>query len=203
MAASAYYKHLVLMRHQRSLVPLVEKALALIVEVTRARSGYLALHDESGNDALVRAHGIGGRVSDVKVSRGIVERALRTRRPVLTRSAVTDQRFETLDSVRQHELQAVLCVPVGDKQPFGVVYLERATGDEFTSDDVDDARLLALELEASAGRLVRRTKRTLVEQLNDYRAQLVREALERHANSATAAANELGVERATIYRNKK
>ena len=152
-----FYRRLLDLGREGELSPLLEQALALIVESTGARVAYLELHTDADGDAgFWRAHGC--TVDELatirsKVSRGIIAAAHATGATVETPSAKDDPRFAERGSVRRHEIDAVMCVPIG-RPPLGVLYLQgRAEGDSFTPHHRDWAEVFALQLALVAERL--------------------------------------------------
>ena len=156
-----FYRRLLDLGGQDELEPLLEQALGLIVEVTGARTGYLELYDDDEDqprfwkghqisaDALVEIR--------TSISRGIIAKALAEGRTIETPSAIGDARFQDLGSVRQHAIQAVMCVPVGTELPIGVIYLQgRTRPGMFDAIDRERTELFARQLAPLADRLVRR-----------------------------------------------
>ena len=121
---SAFYRRLLDLGRHGELAPLLDQALALIVDFTGAKIAYLELHQ--GQDSFWRARGGTNdeiaRIRDL-VSRGIIQATLAGSETVETPSARTDPRFAQHRSVQQHAIDAVLCAPVG-APPIGVVYLQ-------------------------------------------------------------------------------
>jgi len=156
-----FYRRLLDLGSQSELVPLLDQALALIVEVTGATTGYLELYDD---DAAQPRFWRGYRLTDrdiasirASISRGIIASAISEGRTIETPSASVDERFSDLSSVRQHAIQAVLCAPVGTTPPIGVIYLQgRTKPGPFTAVDRERAELFARQLAPLADRLVRR-----------------------------------------------
>jgi len=142
--------------------PFLSEALGLIVEVTEARQGYLELHDDDAPDAprWSLAHGftaeqvVGVRAA---ISRGIIAEALATGTTIVTDSALRDERFSTLDSVQLGRIEAVLCAPIGDDPPRGVLYLQRPAGHHaFTDEHRAHAETFAWHLAPLADRVLAR-----------------------------------------------
>jgi Nif-specific regulatory protein len=155
-----FYKRLLDLGSQREIEPLLEQALELIVEVTGANTGYLELYDDAGGRPRFW-RGFHCTEDDVEtirsqISRGIIARAIGEGRTIETASATADERFQDLGSVRQHEIQQVLCAPVG-QPPIGVVYLQgRTRPGMFGPADREHAELFTRQLAPLADRLVRR-----------------------------------------------
>jgi hypothetical protein len=126
-----FYRRLLDLGGQEAIEPLLEEALGLIVEVTGARQAYLELYaDDEGRPAFWRGHACSDAELDAirsSISRGIIARAISGGQTIETSSALTDERFADLGSVRRNEIQAVLCAPVGVRPPIGVIYLQGRT----------------------------------------------------------------------------
>src|SRR5262249_30882611 len=141
-----FYRRLLDLGGQLELEPLLEQSLALIVEVTGAKTGYLELYsDDSSKPRFWKAYHCSD--SDLErirasISRGIIGRAITEGVTIETPSAQADERFADLGSVRQHEIQAVLCAPVGIEPPIGVIYLQgRTKPGQFETTDRERAEL--------------------------------------------------------------
>src|SRR5262245_60569079 len=132
------YLRLLHLGEQVELEPFLRDALTLIVEAVSALHGYLELHDDRGGPGWWIAHGLSPeQVAGVRhaISRGIIAEALATGRTIVTPSAMLDPRFDSLESVRLSHIEAVLCAPIGDAPPRGVLYLQGQARPEFFSDD--------------------------------------------------------------------
>ncbi len=152
-----YYRQLLELGASGELAPLLERALAVIVEATGARIAYLELYaDRAGEPAFWRAHGAAGdAVAAIRadISRGIIASTLASGELVDTPSAKDDPRFAERGSVRRNEIDAVLCAPVGTP-PIGVVYVQgRADGASFDARHRDCAALFAQQLALVAERV--------------------------------------------------
>ncbi|MDQ3367509.1 MAG: sigma-54-dependent Fis family transcriptional regulator [Myxococcota bacterium] len=156
-----FYRRLLDLGSKHELEPLIDEALALIVEVTGATTAYLELYDDAASRPLFWR---GYRLSDrdvaairASISGGIIARAISEGRTIETPSASLDERFADLGSVRQHAIQAVLCAPVGVDPPIGVIYLQgRAKPGPFSATAREFLELFARQLAPLADRLVRR-----------------------------------------------
>ena len=172
------YRRLLELGLRCDLSVLLRDALALIVEVTGARLGYLELHDDEQTTGVERpwsiAHGLSPtQVEDVRarLSRGVIAYALASGATIVTPSARLDPRFRDRATVQERQIEQVLCAPVGTEPSIGVLYLEgRAGGDAFTEEDRVRAELFACHLAPLADRLLgrhvhadptRRLRRTL------------------------------------------
>jgi Nif-specific regulatory protein len=155
-----FYRRLLDLGSQQELEPLLDQALALIVEVTAANTAYLELYDDvSAEPRFWRGYHLSERdlaTIRASISRGIIAHAIVEGRTIETPSASLDDRFSELGSVRQHDIQAVLCAPVGVDPLIGVIYLQgRTKPGMFTSRDRECLELFARQLAPLANRLVR------------------------------------------------
>ncbi|HEY4240525.1 MAG TPA: sigma 54-interacting transcriptional regulator [Kofleriaceae bacterium] len=138
--------------------PLVEAALAAIVDVSGAHAAYLELRDAADTPRYWRAHGYTD--ADVErirasLSRGIIARTLAEGRTVETPSAVEDPAFRDYASVLRNGIQAVLCAPIGSPAQ-GVVYLQGPRADAtFGARNREAIEVFALQLGMVADRLLR------------------------------------------------
>src|SRR5688572_20438628 len=114
-----------------SIETLTETALALVTRMCGARKGYLEIFDERALNAeplrLQVALGCSpAEIEQIKdfVSHGIIAEAVASGEPVVTASALLDQRFRDRRSVQQNRIEAVLCVPIGADVAMGVLYLQ-------------------------------------------------------------------------------
>jgi len=155
------YRRLLELGRQTTLEPLLRDALALIVEVVGARQGYLELHrddDPSGEPRWWIAHGFSPEAIECvrsTISQGIIGEALATGRTIATNSALLDPRFNTRHSVLRGRIEAVLCAPIGDDVPRGVVYLQGCDGGRtFSDEDREHAEIFARHLASFADRLL-------------------------------------------------
>jgi Nif-specific regulatory protein len=143
---------------------LIEEALALLTGLVSARQGYLEILADHGvaTDPL-RWHVSCGcspsRVTEIQraLSSGIIAAAVSTGETVHTTSAILDDRFRELGSVRLNRIEAVLCVPIGADPVLGVVYLQdHDPHGAFTDDDLRCARMFARTLSIYVDRLLLR-----------------------------------------------
>ena len=136
---------------QHDLDPFLREALALVVEAVEARQGYLELHDdEASGEGWWLGHGFtDDELSTVRgaISRGIIAEALATGETIVTPSAVLDPRFGVRDSVRRSRIEAVLCTPIGEDPPRGVLYLQGgASATMFSAEETRRAETFARHL---------------------------------------------------------
>src|SRR5512135_2060372 len=94
------YLRLLKLGRVEELRPLLQEALALIVEVTGARKGYLQINDDDDPTAEPRwwmAHGCSAEELEAvrsAISRGIIAEAIATGQTIVTDSAAEDPRFK-------------------------------------------------------------------------------------------------------------
>lgn len=155
------YLRLLNLARQSELAPFLQEALALIVDLTDARQGYLELHDEengTGAPHWSMAHGLSeDEITGVRavISRGIIAEAVATGQTIVTPSALLDPRFSGRESVRLGRIEAVLCAPIGDDPPRGVLCLQgRASAGTFCEEDRSRAELFARHLAPIVDRLL-------------------------------------------------
>jgi Nif-specific regulatory protein len=172
-----FYRRLLDLGGEQEIEPLLDQALALIVEVTEASMAYLELYDDDSTQPRYwKATGLSdGDVASIRtsISRGIIARAIGEGSTIETPSATEDHRFSDLGSVRQYAIQAVLCAPVGKAPPIGVIYLQgRTKPGTFTTTDRERAELFARQLAPLADRLVHRNTAERIDHTREIRQRL-------------------------------
>jgi Nif-specific regulatory protein len=154
-----------------SIETLTETALALVTRMCGARKGYLQIFDERAREAepLCWQVALGCSPAEIEqiqdfVSHGIIAEAVASGEPVVTASALLDQRFRDRRSVQQNRIEAVLCVPIGAAGvAMGVLYLQdRTARGPFLDSEVTLSQSFATYLAVFAERLL--VKRRLHEQ---------------------------------------
>ncbi len=159
------YRALLELGSQERLEPLLERALALVVDVTGASQGYLEVRDPGSDDNAATwwmGHACSpAEVDEIRasVSRGIIAEALASGRTILTHSALLDERFRNRESVRVRRIEAVICAPIGGDASRGVVYLQgRAAPGVFTDEAREHAEAMARHLAPFVDRLLERAR---------------------------------------------
>jgi transcriptional regulator with GAF, ATPase, and Fis domain len=148
----------------RDLRHLLEEALPLIVEVTRAKKGFLAIYGESQQPQYAIAHSCTKHEIEEthkKISRGIIAQAMASGKTINTSSAKEDPRFQENQSVLAHNIEEVLCAPIIYETPLGVLYLQDRDGGPFTEQDRQRAEAFARHLAPSVERLYTKQRRPL------------------------------------------
>ena len=158
-----FYRRLLDLGHQIKIEPLLEQALALIVDVTGATTAYLELYDDvEDTPRYWRGHRCSESLRTsirASISHGVIAQTISEGKTVQSASAQSDARFADLKSVQDHEIGAVLCAPIGSP-PIGVIYLQdRASPGGFAQADCDHAELFARQLAPLADRLLAREPR--------------------------------------------
>lgn len=175
-----FFRELVLLGKSREIEPLIERALALIVEATGAEQAYIELGAEER--PYFCAHGCDGQdrlAIRASISRGVVNEALSTGRTVIAASAVHDSRFALRESVKRHQIDAVLCAAVGGLPALGIVYLRgRRNAGPFGAADVERVDMLAAQLAPLARGLIEARRRAeLLDATESVRRRLRCDAL--------------------------
>jgi Nif-specific regulatory protein len=111
-ALERFYQRLLALRSHAEIEPLLDDALQLIVEITRAQLAYLEFFSENEQaPAIWRGHAVSAATIEEirsRISRGILGKAIAEGRTIETASAVDDPRFSDLESVRQRERGAAV-----------------------------------------------------------------------------------------------
>lgn len=105
--------------------PGLDQVLAALLGLTGAREAFIEVRD--GDRRWNASHGCEDqRLDEIRetVSSGIIAHALGAGEVVTTASAVSDPRFDELESVQRNGIEAVLCAPLGADASLGVVYLQ-------------------------------------------------------------------------------
>jgi GAF domain-containing protein len=147
-----FYLRLLELGTQSRFEPFLKEALALVVEISGARQGYLELHGaaDDAEHGWSIAHGFSDAEFEQvrsRISRGIIAEALSTGQVVETASAMLDPRFLGRKSVQAAKIEAVLCAPIGSDPPLGALYLQgREEPGHFPEDASERAKLFARHL---------------------------------------------------------
>jgi Nif-specific regulatory protein len=172
------YLRLLDLGRNTALDPFLREALALVVGLVEARQGYLELHDDDNDPPRWWiAHGFSAaEIEDIRavISRGIIAEAIASGRTVTTPSALADPRFKDRESVRRARIESVLCAPIGEDPPRGVLYLQgRRTPGLFSEEDRARAEVFARHLAPLVDRLLaERRQEAAIDPLHPFRAKL-------------------------------
>jgi len=156
--------------------PFLDEALGLIVRVLGADQGYLEVFDPNEGPTWWRAAGCSDEQVELIrtiVSRGIIQEALALGEAVVCPSAILDPRFRDRPSVQASQIQAVLCVPIGQSPPIGVLYLQgRRAGGSFSPSEEERARAFARHLGPLVEGLFIRSRQRKGDEVAPFRARL-------------------------------
>jgi len=142
--------------------PVLEEALRLIVRILGAEQGYLEVFDADDEATWWRAAGCSDdQVELIRtiVSRGIIAEALALGDVIACPSALLDPRFKDRPSVQASQIEAVLCLPILQRTPVGVLYVQgRRAGGSFSEAEVERARVFARHLAPLVSSLLARSR---------------------------------------------
>jgi len=123
---------------------LLDLIMDLAIRVLRAERGFLMLGSGDGEGLVISAArnmeedlGGGGALS---ISTGIARQVATSGKPVVSTDALSDRRLQDHQSIADHGIRSVVCVPLVDKVgvPMGVIYVDtRTAGVGFDEEDRD------------------------------------------------------------------
>ncbi|HWO26543.1 MAG TPA: sigma-54-dependent Fis family transcriptional regulator [Kofleriaceae bacterium] len=156
-----FYRRLLDLSSAAEPEPLLAEALAAIVGFSGAQIAYLELHDPADPDPAApgywKAHGWSdAELAQVRsvISRSIIASTMSAGRMVSTPAAVADPSFRQKASVARHEIQAVLCAPIG-RPAIGALYLQaNQASDQFLLQNQGAVEVFARQLAIVADRLL-------------------------------------------------
>ncbi len=154
----------------------LEEALRLIVGVLDAAQVYLEVTDPHQGPSWWRAAGCSDeeveRIREI-VSRGIIAEALALGEVISCPSAVLDPRFRDRPSVQASQIEAVLCVPIVQQTPMGVLYIQgRRGGGAFRDAEAERAKTFARHLAPLVESLFIRSRGPQTDHVAPLRARL-------------------------------
>ncbi len=138
---------------ETELSALLRQIVDAAVQLVGGERGFLLLNDQAGakppREWKVRVARAFDQ-SDIpipssRLSMGIAERVVESKRPLLSVDAGRDDRFHGMASVEDLKLRSVMCLPIGgDGEVDGLLYVDnRLQKGAFTEDDLDLAELIA------------------------------------------------------------
>jgi Nif-specific regulatory protein len=156
--------------------PFLDEALGLIVRVLGADQGYLEVFDPNDGPTWWRAAGCSDEEVELIrsiVSRGIIQEALAQGEAIVCPSAILDPRFRNRPSVQASKIEAVLCVPIVQTTPIGVLYITgRRAGGSFSEEEVERSRAFARHLGPLVEGLFIRSRKRQTDHVAPFRQRL-------------------------------
>lgn len=118
----------------------LEEVMDTIIDLTGAERAYLMLWETDENQLKIRAarnwDGANLDKEEVSFSRGIMNTAYETGKPVLTTNAQMDNRFSAMESVFVNTLRSIVCVPLVLRgKSIGVLYIDNRMKDAVFNQD--------------------------------------------------------------------
>jgi transcriptional regulator with GAF, ATPase, and Fis domain/tetratricopeptide (TPR) repeat protein/predicted Ser/Thr protein kinase len=173
---------------------LLETIMDTVVELSGAERGFLLLADEHGSLQRTTVRDVGGATpteDHAQFSRSIAEAVFVDGEPVITTSALDDDRFNEYLSVHQLRLQSVLCLPIRARgRVLGVLYLEnRVRHGRFGEGDQHLLALLAdqVAIAIENARLIREAQQKSEElERANHELEAAKQQIEEHLNRRTA-----------------
>jgi Nif-specific regulatory protein len=154
----------------------LDDALGLIVRVLGADQGYLEVFDPNDGPTWWRAAGCSNdQVELIQsiVSRGIIAEALAQGDAIVCPSAILDPRFKNRPSVQASKIEAVLCVPIVQRTPVGVLYIQgRRAGGSFSEGEVERTKAFARHMAPLVEGLFIRSRQVQVDHVAPFRKRL-------------------------------
>jgi transcriptional regulator with GAF, ATPase, and Fis domain len=127
----------------------LESLMDAVIEITRADKGFLVLLEEAGPSVRVarnlRRETLGD--PDRQLSDSILDKVIKSRRPLIVSDALRDLEFQNARSVLSLRLSSVMCVPLLEKgEVFGVIYVGNdSVRDLFLQEDLEVLSILAAQ----------------------------------------------------------
>jgi transcriptional regulator with GAF, ATPase, and Fis domain len=111
---------------KHNLDDLLDALMDAIIEITNADKGFLILMQNDDVDVKVARNLKRENIADAvsQLSDSIIDKVVRTRRPVIISDAMNDEEFANSKSVMKLKLSSVICVPLLDKGTLiGLIYV--------------------------------------------------------------------------------
>ncbi len=110
------------------LAPVLEKVMDVVFDHLKVDRGFIVLFDEGGEPGLelFRARELDeGETPEVPISRTILDMVVGQKVAVLTHDAQADERFESGQSIRIHQIRSAMCTPLWHRERvIGVIYVD-------------------------------------------------------------------------------
>ncbi len=153
----------------------LERVVALVFEHLPAERCFVLLKDENTDQLTPRIERAapGARVGELRLSRKIVDAAVRSQQSMLVRDTAADQRFAGAESIVSLGICAAMCAPLTHQgRVGGLIYVDRSSAqEEFTHDDLGALSILAA---ISASAVERARMREHLERERRVRERLAR-----------------------------
>ncbi|MEE4270845.1 MAG: adenylate/guanylate cyclase domain-containing protein [Thermoanaerobaculales bacterium] len=166
------------------LEPVLEQVMDVVFDELLVDRGFIVLLDGEGDPQLesFRTRESAGEEPEVPISRTILDMVTQRKVAILTHDAQADQRFESGQSVRIHQIRSAMCAPLWLRERvIGVIYVDSPLHvGSFSTADLD--LLTALANYAAVG--IERAR--LNERIRSERA--ARDRLERYHSPAVIEA---------------
>ncbi len=110
------------------LAPVLEKVMDVVFDHLKVDRGFIVLFDEGGEPGLelfrAREFDEGG-TPEVPISRTILDMVVGQKVAVLTHDAQADERFDSGQSIRIHQIRSAMCTPLWHRERvIGVIYVD-------------------------------------------------------------------------------
>jgi transcriptional regulator with GAF, ATPase, and Fis domain len=138
---------------QHRVPELLEELMDAVIELTNADKGFLILMEGSDLDVKVARNLKRENIADAvsQLSDSIIEKVVRTRRPVIISDAMNDDEFASAKSVMNLRLSSVICAPLLDRgNLLGLIYV----GNSSVVDLFTESTLNALTVFAAQASLI-------------------------------------------------
>lgn len=111
------------------------------LEVIKADRGLIALSDDKGELSVRASRSMGDLTPDgglSMISRKIVQEAIESKKGVLTQDAMSDQRFDSSQSIQVMNIRSAMCVPLMARERLaGILYVDnRIHSESFQEGDL-------------------------------------------------------------------
>ncbi len=110
------------------LAPVLDKVMDVVFDHLKVDRGFIVLFDEAGEPGLelFRARELDeGGTPEVPISRTILDLVAGQKVAILTHDAQADERFESGQSIRIHQIRSAMCTPLWHRERvIGVIYVD-------------------------------------------------------------------------------
>jgi len=112
----------------QGLEAVLDEVLDAVIALTRAERSFVMLRNETGEFSVEAARGtdqISLNGDEFSISKTIIKKVAESGEPVLTTNAQEDPRFEMQNSIVEHNLRSIICVPLKIKEKItGVIFVD-------------------------------------------------------------------------------